>query len=251
MAETEINNRFDFLEAPEGKELFARIDFALKDGMHIQNRTKQSEWYYYLCQYEDTLKQYYQDFFGLSLESGDGGFGKYFYLNFEQDGKTLKLAEENASAVKKELSLAGYFAIVSSENMTEREAIELYKSRDVSEKLFRSDKSYLGNKSMRVYSDEALSSKVFIQFIALILRSRIYIALKEKSEKMLKRPNYLTVPAALKELEKIVMIRQLDGVYRLDHAVTATQKTILDALGLNEGNVRYQAKEIEKILQHQ
>ena len=44
MAETEINNRFDFLEAPEGKELFARIDFALKDGMHIQNRTKQSEW---------------------------------------------------------------------------------------------------------------------------------------------------------------------------------------------------------------
>ena len=75
-----------------------------------------------------------------------------------------------------------------------------------------------------VYSDEALSSKVFIQFIALILRSRIYIALKEK---MLKRPNYLTVPAALKELEKIVMIRQLDGVYRLDHAVTATQKTCL------------------------
>ena len=55
-----------------------------------------------------------------------------------------------------------------------REAIELYKSRDASEKLFRSDKSYLGNKSMRVYSDEALSLKVFIQFIALILRSRIY-----------------------------------------------------------------------------
>ena len=81
MAETEINNRFDFLEAPEGKELFARIDFALKDGMHIQNRTKQSEWYYYLCQYEDTLKQYYQDFFGLSLESGDGGFGKYEFLS--------------------------------------------------------------------------------------------------------------------------------------------------------------------------
>lgn len=140
---------------------------------------------------------------------------KYFHLNYEKDGKTLKLAEENTSAVEKELSLAGYFAIVSSDNMTAREAIELYKSRDASEKLFRSDKSYLGNKSMRGHSDEALSSKVFIQFIALILRSRIYTALKEKSEKMLKKPNYLTVPAALKELEKIVMIRQLDGVYRL------------------------------------
>lgn len=65
---------------------------------------------------------------------------------------------------------AGIFNLI--QNISQ--AIELYKSRDASEKLFRSDKSYLGNKSMRVYSDEALSLKVFIQFIALILRSRIY-----------------------------------------------------------------------------
>lgn len=197
------------------------------------------------------LKKYLDSCVGKECEPFGPEIGKYFHLNYEKDGKTLKLAEENTSAVEKELSLAGYFAIVSSDNMTAREAIELYKSRDASEKLFCSDKSYLGNKSMRVHSDEALSSKVFIQFIALILRSRIYTALKEKSEKMLKKPNYLTVPAALKELEKIVMIRQLDGVYRLDHAVTASQKTILDAFGLNEGNVRYQAKEIGNILQNQ
>lgn len=195
------------------------------------------------------LKKYMDSCVGKECVPFGPEIRKYFHLNYEKDGKTLKLAEENTSAVEKELSLAGYFAIVSSDNMTAREAIELYKSRDASEKLFRSDKSYLGNKSMRVHSDEALSSKVFIQFIALILRSRIYTALKEKSEKMLKKPNYLTVSAALKELEKIVMIRQLDGVYRLDHAVTATQKIILDAFGLNEGNVRYQAKEIENILQ--
>ena len=197
------------------------------------------------------LKKYLDSCVGKECVPFGPEIRKYFHLNYEKDGKTLKLAEENTSAVEKELSLSGYFAIVSSDNMTAREAIELYKSRDASEKLFRSDKSYLGNKSMRVYSDEALSSKVFIQFIALILRSRIYTALKEKSEKMLKKPNYLTVPAALKELEKIVMIRQLDGVYRLDHAVTATQKIILDAFGLNEGNVRYQAKEIGNILQNQ
>ena len=197
------------------------------------------------------LKKYLDSCVGKECVPFGPEIRKYFHLNYEKDGKTLKLAEENTSAVEKELSLAGYFAIVSSDNMTAREAIELYKSRDASEKLFRSDKSYLGNKSMRVHSDEALSSKVFIQFIALILRSRIYTALKEKSEKMLKKPNYLTVLAALKELEKIVMIRQLDGVYRLDHAVTATQKIILDAFGLNEENVRYQAKEIGNILQNQ
>lgn len=193
------------------------------------------------------LKSYLQKCIGKECDFGPE-IKKYFYLNYEKDGKTLKLPEENTTAIEKELSLAGYFVIISSDNMTKNEAIDLYKSRDASEKLFRSDKSYLGNKSMRVDTDEALSAKVFIQFIALILRSRIYTGLKEKCEKMLKKPNYMTVPAALKELEKIVMIRQLDGVYRLDHAVTATQKTILDAFGLNESNVRHQAEEIGKML---
>lgn len=59
----------------------------------------------------------------------------------------------------------------------------------------------------------------------------------------------MTVPAALKELEKIVMIRHLDGIYRLDHAITKTQKTILNSFRLTEANVRYQAQEIGKILQ--
>ena len=51
---------------------------------------------------------------------------------------------------------------------------------------------------------------------------------------MLEKPNYMNVPAAIRELEKIEMIRQADGVYRLDHAVTATQKTILKAFGMRD-----------------
>lgn len=194
------------------------------------------------------LKRYLDKCIGKECEFGPE-ITKYFYLNYEKDGKTLKLPEENTGAIEKELSLAGYFAIVSSDNITGKETIGLYKSRDVSEKLFRNDKSYLGNKSMRIASDEALSSKVFIQFVALILRSRFYTGLKDKSESMVNRPNYLTVPAAVKELEKIVMIRQLDGVYRLDHAVIATQKIILDAFGMGEGNnIKTQAREIGQTL---
>ena len=43
----------------------------------------------------------------------------------------------------------------------------------------------------------------------------------------------MTVPAVIKELEKIEMTRQTDNVYRLDHAVTAKQKKILQAFGMN------------------
>ncbi len=60
------------------------------------------------------------------------------------------------------------------------------------------------------------------------------------------KPNYLSVPSALKELEKIELIRQPNGNYKLDHAVTATQKVILGAFGLDEEWIKAQARVIGK-----
>lgn len=54
----------------------------------------------------------------------------------------------------------------------------------------------------------------------------------------------MTVPAAIRELEKIELIQQLDHRYRLNYAVTATQKEILKAFGINEINIRKWASEI-------
>ena len=97
-------------------------------------------------------------------------------------------------------------------------------------------------------SEEAASNKIFIGFLALIIRCRIYTALKEKAKELAKKPNYLTVPAAIRELEKIEMTRQLDKVYRLDHAVTKTQKVILSAFGMDCDHVKYGGENISKIL---
>ena len=138
--------------------------------------------------------------------------------------------------------------IVTSKKMSAKEALELYKSRDVSEKLFRGDKSYLGNKSLRVQSDEAASAKIFTEFIALIIRCRMYICLKDEMENLDKKPNFMTVPAAIRELDKMEMIRQTDGRYRLDHAVTATQKTILKAFGMDADVIRKSADELSTML---
>ena len=132
--------------------------------------------------------------------------------------------------------------------MTAKEALHLYKSRDVSEKLFASDKSFLGNKSMRSHTNEGVEGRIFTQFIALIIRNKIYTALQEENEKLEKKQNYMTVPAAIRELEKIEMTRQTDNIYRLDHAVTAKQKKILKAFGMNEGNITYRAGEISNTL---
>jgi transposase len=175
-------------------------------------------------------------------------FHHYYELYFNEQSKALVHWKERGDVIQSELSLCGYFCILTSEKMRAQEAIDLYKGRDSSEKLFRSDKTFLGNRSLRICSQRSAEAKVFIEFVALIIRNRFYTLLKDEMESMDKRPNFMTVPAALKELDKIEMVRQFDGVYRLDHAVTKTQNTILKALGLDSDSVHTVASAIGRAL---
>ena len=192
------------------------------------------------------------------------GMETYFELHYDENAKKtgkkdkdtadssarkFVFFEEKMPVIELELKLCGYFVIVTSEKMTAKEALEIYKGRDASEKLFLSDKTFLGNHCLRISSDESATSKIFIEFVALIIRNRMYNYLKDEMKEMATKPNYMTVPAAIRELDKIEMSRQLDGVYRFDHAITAKQKTILKAFGLTDANVKYRAQEISKMLE--
>lgn len=86
--------------------------------------------------------------------------------------------------------------------MTAKDALELYKRRDTSEKIFLGDKSYLGS-----------------------------------------------IPTAILELDKIEMIKGLDGRYRMDHAVTAMQKTILSVFRMDDKSIRKKANELADMLE--
>lgn len=169
-------------------------------------------------------------------------------VGYEDDG-TIICARERTEVIQEEIDLCGYFVIVTSKQMTAEEALELYKSRDVSEKLFRGDKSYLGNRSLRVQSDEAASAKIFVEFVALIVRSRMYVLLKDEVEKLDKKPNYMTAPAAIRELEKLELVRQTDGKYCMDHAVTATQKRILKAFDMDADQIQDKAVGLSRLLE--
>lgn len=180
---------------------------------------------------------------GTKYEIKGSGFAKYFDLIYYNKGKKdekFMYGRELCDVINEERRLCGYFVIITSEKMTAAQALELYKSRDASEKLFRGDKSYLGNKSFRVHTSESVHAKIFIEFVALIIRSRFYTCLKEQMQKNGKK-NYMTVPAAIRELEKIELIRQSDREYRMDYAVTATQKEILKAFNMTAANIRTQA----------
>jgi len=184
-------------------------------------------------------------------EGRDTQFGQtykdYFVLHYSQQGKLL-YAEERAEVIQRELDLCGYFCLVSSDKMSAEDALTLYKGRDASEKLFAADKTFLGSRSMRVQTEETMSAKIFIEFIALIIRNRLYNLLKETMHRLEKKANFMTVPAALRELEKIEMVRRNKGFYRLDHAISKKQKIILSAFGLDVDAVRLTAAQIGRVL---
>ena len=176
-----------------------------------------------------------------------GEYKKYFDLIYYHEGKddeSFMGARELTDVINQEIRLCGYFAIITSEKMTAEEALTLYKSRDGSEKLFSGDKSFLGDRAERVYGNESVDTKIFIEFVALILRNRIYTCLKKEMQKNDQKQNFMTVPAALRELEKIEMIRGADNEYRLDHAVTATQKVILAAFDMTTQDIKRMSRDL-------
>lgn len=192
----------------------------------------------------------YRQFLEKNLNT-DAKFSKtyheYFHLHYNKKGIFVG-ADERSDVIERELKLCGYLCIITSENMTASQALIQYKGRDISEKLFRNDKTFIGSRTERVQSSQSMSSKIFIEFVALIVRNRIYNLLKEQMIRMESRQKYMTVPAAIRELEKIEMVRRNGGNYKLDHAVTRTQKTILSSFGLDETSVRKSAEEIGRLL---
>ena len=232
-----------------GKTVKARLyeDDANDRYFHIYfNPSKEAAEREQLEQQLDKMKLFLDKHKGEKLTLGTA-YDELFVLHWNKDRELLSY-EERKDVICAKLQQCGYFCIITSERMNASQALIHYKGRDISEKLFSSDKSFIGSKSMRVQTAEALSAKVFIEFLALIVRNRIYNLLKETMLRLETRPNYMTVPAAIRELEKIEMVRRSNGQYKLDHAVSKRQKIILSAFGMDDGNIKRLAVEIGNLL---
>ena len=222
-------------------------DDALIRWFHIYfNPSKQAAEREHLEQRIDKLRQYLEKHIGQDTRFGKT-YTDYFELSYNSKGKLYSVKERH-DVVQRELELCGYFCIITSEKMTAAQALVQYKGRDISEKRFRADKTFIGSKSNRTHSSESHSAKTFVEFIALIVRNRIYNLLKDTMLKLESSPNYMTVPAALRELEKIEMVRRSNSRYRLDHAVSKRQKIILSAFGLDDMDIRSTAASISNLL---
>lgn len=83
------NVGYDFLRSHHSQQVFSKLDFALKDGLHIQRHGSDPELYAYLEKYADLLQPYYRDLFGVRLEVKGEDDQRYYFLDYhsiEQSG---------------------------------------------------------------------------------------------------------------------------------------------------------------------
>ena len=163
------------------------------------------------------------------------------YFEVEIDKNKITSYSRNEQKVQNELRKCGCFAIITSDEMTKEEALYNYRHRDGIEKIFEVSKSFLGEDVFRVHTSESLHSKQQVVFIAEILRAELFNKLSSIREK--DKKNY-TVPAVIRELEKIEVIKSDNNSYRVRFALTKKQKEILECLGIDEKYLKDEAIKI-------
>jgi transposase len=161
-------------------------------------------------------------------------YAKVFRMRYDMNGILLSY-RRNEKAITEKLSGMGYFAILTSKKMEASEALDIYSDRDSIEKMFRALKSGMEFDHAGVQSRMSLESKVFLTFIASIIRNEIFQGTKEL--RLEDRKNY-TVPAVLKTLDMMEATKNTrTGRYVRRYASTKKQKKILEAFKLKEGKV--------------
>ncbi|MDQ3099903.1 MAG: hypothetical protein M3R08_00830 [Bacteroidota bacterium] len=100
------NVNYAFLASPHSQQVFSRLDYALKDGMHIQRQSSDPELYAYLEKYVSSLQPYYRNLFGVTLEKRGEDDQRYYYLDYksaEQSG----IPQNHKRQVKNEYIIIG------------------------------------------------------------------------------------------------------------------------------------------------
>ena len=99
------------------------------------------------------------------VSTHEAAYAKYFKV---KGGAKIEI---NRDAMQDAQARFGYFALMSNEIKDAREALLLYRNRDVVEKAFSNIKERLNGNRLLVSSEDALEGKLFVHFIGLFLLS--------------------------------------------------------------------------------
>ena len=141
----------------------------------------------------------------------------------QDSGYSINVRED---VLAEELAHAGWLVLVSNYTADAGEAIRIYRDKDVVEKGFHRIKHSLGLDRLRVHSQQAMESKVFIGFVALILSSHIHRVMLE--HKLYKT---MTMKELIRTMEKLRT--QVIDNRRILFPMTKRQREIYQAFAVS------------------
>ncbi|MCL1905964.1 MAG: LON peptidase substrate-binding domain-containing protein [Clostridiales bacterium] len=158
-------------------------------------------------------------------------FTEYFTIKEHSKNKiTYNLIGDK---VDEQVSRCGYFILLTNKpTLKSIDILEIYRNKDVIEKNFDQFKNELDFKRLKTHHISTTEGKMFVGFLALILRCYMLQTIKNKSEK-----DTMTFEKVMLELKKINSISLSNGQEILT-TLTKTQKEILAWFRTNEKNLQ-------------
>ena len=159
--------------------------------------------------------------------AGEPDYDKYLIIRRSEKGGigyTINLRED---VVEAELETSGWTVVISNCVCDAKEAIKVYREKDVVEKGFFRLKNSLDLGRLRVHSENNMQNKVFVGFISLILLSAIHNTMADK-----KLYRKMTMKKLILTLSKL-KLQIVKGV-RVLFPVTKEQRGIYEAFGITE-----------------
>ena len=175
-------------------------------------------------------------------EQPEDRYGKCFDLAYgavQGEKPILKSYARDDGKITARYQRLGFHTIITDKPMTTAEALERYRLRDRVEKGFMCIKTRFDLKRLGTHGNESTEGKLFVAFVAFILRSILVEKTRELRLEKKDGKSY-TVSACLGELSKIEASGShlTDGKREIRYQLTNRQKTILDKMGVGQEAIR-------------
>jgi len=164
-----------------------------------------------------------------------------FFRITKDKNDVVRSVEADYEAIDAYMKGIGYFLVLSTDfRKNTAEILEIYRMKDVIEKSFDNIKNHLDMKRLRIHSAQAEEGKMFLAFLALILRTHVFNTTKDYIRK--KR---LSLDRIFFELRKIKVAVYPSGVM-MHNPLTKKQKDILAYFNKKEDDISESLKHILK-----
>ncbi|MEM7402804.1 MAG: transposase, partial [Myxococcota bacterium] len=163
---------------------------------------------------------------GKPREEHEEYYQRYFFIK-KTPKRGLKVTFNNQAIQKHRKRYSGFFCILSNQIKTAKEALNVYRTKDVVENSFDDLKNHLDMKRLRVHTSTAMDCRLFLQFLALLYISSIRNIIQADS-----KLKYLTAGEVLEEMEAVTKIKYSNHYGQTFTETTPLQRHMMKVFGV-------------------